>query len=209
MSSEFSNLDSEQLLAKVCERIPEALAEWMRRENASLAQFIRSISGDRLLQTVEVDDLLQEICTAALTGLPTAPFDEYSPTQWLQHLARRRVVDAHRFHFEAKRRDVRRNVSIAGGKTDSSNDGLEGLLAASFTSASAAFSQDIRLRRLQEAIEQLSEEARSAVRLRYDQGMSSKEIAERLGKSDTAVRVLLSRSLRQLEKTLMDVRPTR
>ena len=45
--------------------------------------------------------------------------------------------------------------------------------------------------------------------MRYAEGMSTKSIAEKLGKTDVATRVLLSRSMRQLEKLLEDMRPHR
>ena len=63
--------------------------------------------------------------------------------------------------------------------------------------------------RMQQAIEQLADEQRTAVQMRYAQGLPTKQIAEKLGKTDVAVRVLLSRSMRQLEKLLDDVKPTR
>jgi RNA polymerase sigma-70 factor (ECF subfamily) len=39
--------------------------------------------------------------------------------------------------------------------------------------------------------------------------MPTKQIAEQLGKTDVSIRVLLSRSMRQLEKQLEANRPTR
>ena len=40
-------------------------------------------------------------------------------------------------------------------------------------------------------------------------GPAIEQIAEKIGKTDVATRVLLSRSMRQLEKQLEDVKPTR
>jgi len=134
---------------------------------------------------------------------------EYKPMQWLQQIARRRVVDAHRFHFDAKRRDAGKQQSIHAPSTGSDEMGLEQLLAASMTTPSAAMSQNNRLSRMHMAIEQLSEEQKSAVRMRYVDGLATKQIAEKLGKTDVAVRVLLSRSMRELEKRLQDVKPSR
>ena len=53
-----------------------------------------------------------------------------------------------------------------------------------------------------EALNGLTDDAREALRLRYMEGLPSKEIAERLGKSDGATRVLLSRSLTKLQEIL-------
>jgi RNA polymerase sigma-70 factor (ECF subfamily) len=198
------------LTPRIKQRDAEALASFIEQNRAQLAGFLRSITGEHLLAVVEIDDLLQEVSTAALTGLPTAPLDEYEPMQWLQQIARRRVVDAHRFHFDAKRRDAGRRRSLhAAGTADSSAMGLEQLLALSMTSPSAVVSRDIRVSRMQQAIEELSEEQKTAVRMRYAEGLPTKQIAEKLGKSDVAVRVLLSRCMRQLEKHLQDVKPTR
>lgn len=200
--------DNDELIRKVMAGDSDSLAAYINVCQAQLTGFIRSISSDRLLSVVEVDDLYQEVCTAALAGFATAPMEKYTPMQWLQQISRRRVVDAHRFHFEAQRREAGRQQSLHGGP-NAEGGGLEAMLSASFTSPSAAFSRDVRMIRMQAAIEELGDEARQAVQLRYAEGLASKEIAERLDKSDAAVRVLLSRSLRILEKKLSDVKPTR
>ena len=125
------NHDESDLVERINERDGEALATYIDQNRNRLAGFLRSITGDHLLAVVEIDDLLQEVSTAALTGLETAPLEQYDPMQWLQQLARRRVIDAHRFHFDAQRRDVSRQQSInkpAGDGTSSA--GLEQLLAA-------------------------------------------------------------------------------
>ncbi|WP_182868062.1 RNA polymerase sigma factor [Rhodopirellula sp. JC639] len=205
--------DELALIERIKQKDATALAEYIHQHQSQLSGFVRSITGEHLLAVVEVDDLVQEISAAALSGLPTAPLDEYSPMDWLQQLARRRVVDAHRFHFDAKRRDANRQQSLnAGGSSGSSDDsapGLEQLLAASMTSPSAAFSRDVRMMRMHAAVQSLGEEQRQAIQMRYAEGMPTKKIAEKLGKTDVSVRVLLSRSMRQLEKILADVRPTR
>ncbi len=201
---------NDELLERIKRRDTTALAAYIDQNRAQLAGFLRAITGEHLLAVVEVDDLIQEVATAAVTGLETAPLDQYEPMQWLQQIARRRVVDAHRFHFGAQRRDAGRQQSIhAAGNADSSAIEFQQLLAASMTSPSAAVSRDIRMVRMQAAIEELTDEQKTAVQMRYAQGLPTKQIAEKLGKTDVAVRVLLSRSMRQLEKLLDDVKPTR
>jgi RNA polymerase sigma-70 factor (ECF subfamily) len=189
----------------------DALAEFIQLHHSQLCGFVRSITGEHLLAVVEVNDLVQEIATTALAGLESAPLDQYTPMEWLQQLARRRVIDAHRFHFDAQRRDANRQQSLHGGGAgnDIAAGGLEALLAASMTSPSAAFSRDVRVMRMQQAIENLNPEQQQAIRMRYGEGLPTKIIAEKLNKTDVAVRVLLSRSMRQLEQMLADVRPSR
>jgi RNA polymerase sigma-70 factor (ECF subfamily) len=48
----------------------------------------------------------------------------------------------------------------------------------------------------------LPEEHREALRLRYLEGMPSKQIADKMGKSDGAIRVMLTRSLAKLQQIL-------
>ncbi|EMI52310.1 RNA polymerase sigma factor [Rhodopirellula sallentina] len=205
----------ETLIARIESRDVEALAEYIAIHRDKLAGFVRSITGEHLLAVTELDDLIQEISATAIAGLSSAPLEQYAPMQWLQQIARRRVVDAHRFHFDAKIRDFSKQKSLhapatsAGGSGDEGDGGLERLLAASMTSPSAAVSRDVRMHRMSEAIGTLNEDQQRAIRLRYVEGLPTKAIAEELGKTDVAVRVLLSRSMRELEKQLEDVRPTR
>lgn len=209
MENDDTSNDTE-LLQAIRDRDSDALGRYIDQNRNQLTGFVRSITGEHLLAVVELDDLLQEISATALASLATAPLDQYEPMQWLQQIARRRVVDAHRFHFDAKRRDAGRQKSIHGaGNADASMMGLEQMLSISMTSASAAMSRDIRMVRVHEAIAGLSDEQKEAIRMRYAEGLPTKEIAEKIGKSDAATRVLLSRSMRQLEKQLEDVKPTR
>lgn len=202
--------DDSALIQKIRQRDSNALAVYIEQNRLGLTGFLRSITGARLLNVVEIDDLFQDVSTSALQGLATAPFDEYEPLQWIQQIARRRVVDAHRFHFDAKRRDAGRQQSIhapAGAAPDAMS--LEQLLVASMTTPSAAMSQDNRISRMHGAISKLSDEQQAAIKMRYVEGLPTKQIAEKIGKSDVALRVLLSRSMRELEKLLADVKPDR
>ena len=52
------------------------------------------------------------------------------------------------------------------------------------------------------ALDSLPTEQRDALRMRYLEGLPSKDIAERLKKTDGAVRVMLTRSLAKLQELL-------
>ncbi len=120
-------------------------------------------------------------------------------------LRERRIIDAHRRFFGSQKRDAGKELSLnaaGGGGADTSRPGLLNLLVASMTSASQAFSRDQKQMRMLTALEQLPEEHREALRLRYLEGMPSKQIADKLGKSDGAIRVMLTRSLAKLQQIL-------
>ncbi len=206
----MDHIDEQVQIAAIKGGSTAALADYIQSHRDQLMGFIRAITGTRLMSVMELDDLVQEVSASAFQSLATAPLDQFTPMEWIQQIARRRVVDAHRFHFEAQRRDAGKQQSLhapSGGNDEAL--GLEHLLAASFTTPSAAVSQDIRLTRMQQALGQLSEEQQAAIRLRYVNGLNTKDIAAKLNKTDVAIRVLLSRSVRQLETLLQDVKPTR
>ena len=117
-------------------------------------------------------------------------------------MAERRIIDAHRRFFGSQKRDAAREVSLnaGGGGASSSRPALINMLVASMTSASQAFSRNQKEIRLLAALEKLPAEHREALRLRYLEDMPSKQIADRLGKTDGAVRVMLTRSLAKLQE---------
>ena len=69
---------------------------------------------------------------------------------------------------------------------------LVDLLVASMTSPSQAFSRDQREFRMLQAIETLPEEARTAIQMRYVQGLPTKQIADEMGKGRVFLIVCLS-----------------
>jgi RNA polymerase sigma-70 factor (ECF subfamily) len=117
-------------------------------------------------------------------------------------LAQRRIIDAHRRFFEAQKRDAGREVSLGSAPDDSQHGELINMLVASMTTASKAFSRNQREMRLNDALAALPEDRRQVLHLRYVEGLPTKEIAERVGKTDGAVRVLLTRSLARLQEIL-------
>ena len=72
----------------------------------------------------------------------------------------------------------------------------------SMTTPTQAVVRNERQSRLQEVLASLPAEHREALRLRYVEGLQTKEIARRLNKSDVAVRVLLTRLVRRLQELL-------
>jgi RNA polymerase sigma-70 factor (ECF subfamily) len=120
-------------------------------------------------------------------------------------VAEQRIIDAHRRHFGAAKRDAGREISINAplrGADGAEAGGLASLLAVSMTTPSQAFSRDAREYRLKRAIETLPEEQQAAIRMRYVDGLTTKDIAGRIGKSDVAVRVMLSRTVHKLQQLL-------
>ena len=60
------------------------------------------------------------------------------------------------------------------------------------------------LRQIMEGLTYLSEDRREALIMRFALGMSNREIARALGRSDGATKVLIHRSIKQLEEQLLE-----
>ena len=178
----------------------DALAQYVERQRAPLMSIIRRKMSGGLLSKVEPEDIFQEVCASAMQSLKDVNFADRDPFVWLCHLIDRRIVDAHR-KFSAKKRAAQEEVRILGGNAEQ-GEGIIGMLVASVTSPSSAFSRQQEEARLWTAIRSLPEDQQQALTLRYVQNLGSKEIAEQLGKSDGAVRVMLTRATKRLEKLM-------
>ncbi len=193
----------DELLARVRGGDTEALATFLEERRKPLLAYIERQIGAALRRKVEPEDILQEVSADAVRSLADVQLGDRDPFSWLCQIAERRIIDAHRHFFGAAKRDAGREVPLAGGR-DSQSPGLIDMLAASFTTPSAVFSRNVRQARLLDALQQLPEDQREALRLRYMENLASKEIAERIGKSDAAVRVMLSRAIKRLEAMLSE-----
>ncbi|HVC98322.1 MAG TPA: sigma-70 family RNA polymerase sigma factor [Pirellulales bacterium] len=186
--------------------LPDFSKLMVERRGALLA-YIERRMGAALRGKIEPEDVLQEVGveiarTAGAEVSPVAPGRD--PFGWLCDVAERRIVDAYRRIFGAQKRSAAREVSLQGDGADDSRPGLLNLLVASLTSPTQALARDDRHQRLAAALATLNEEQREALRLRYVEQMPSKEIAKWLGKSDGAVRVMLTRALKSLQTVLTD-----
>lgn len=193
---------TDTLEARVREGDADALGKFISQRQPQLLAYINRQLGAGLRSKVEPDDILQEASAEAVRSLGAIDLSERDPFGWLCQLAQRRIIDAHRRLFGAQKRSAAREVPIDARTGDDSRGGMINLLVASMTTASKAFSRNQREIKLMTALEQLPEDQREALRLRYVEGLQSKEIAERIGKSDGAVRVMLSRSLSKLQTIL-------
>jgi RNA polymerase sigma-70 factor (ECF subfamily) len=182
----------------------EALADLLVARRAPLLGYINSQLGIKLRRKVEADDIFQDVSAEAVRAFDATDFESLDPFGWLCQLAQRRIIDAHRRYFGAQRRTGDREVGLHAGASDTRGAGLVNMLIASMTSPSAVLSRDQRFGRMYSAIAQLPPDQSEVLRLRYLEGLPSKQVAEQIGKSDGAVRVMISRALNQLRKIMAE-----
>ncbi len=203
-NQESDDLVAAELIERIRQHDQTAFVAFIDLRQPQLLAFIGKRLSEQLRTKIEPRDIFQELSVSCLGSFNDVDFAGRDPFRWLCQQAERRIIDAHRHHFGAQKRAAGREVGIHGSGSSGDDAGIENYLAASMTSPSAAFSRGQKEFYLAEAMEQLPDDAREALKLRYLQGLPSKEIAEKIGKSDAATRVLLSRALKRLQEMLAE-----
>jgi RNA polymerase sigma-70 factor (ECF subfamily) len=163
-----------------------------------LRAFVRLRTGPELRQRESSSDLVQSVCREILEQAHRFQYPSESAfRRWLYTTALRKISDRAE-HWRAQRRD-------AGREQQFPSQGGDAALMRRYESFSSP-SQHAMLReeveRVERAFERLSEEQREVISLAHVAGLSRAEIAEQMGRSEGAVRVLLHRSLARLAEVL-------
>ena len=194
---------SDDLLNRLKQGDASALMAFVELKRPALMAFIERSLGPKLRSRVESEDILQEALLSALRAPQDFAVPGRDPFGLFCQMAEQRIVDAHRRFFGAKKRNADREVSVDQNNPEHSSP-LRELLVASLTTPSQALNRGEQQVRLQAALQTLPADTQTALRLRYVDGLPTKDIAHRLGKSDGAIRVLLTRCVSQLQDALRD-----
>jgi RNA polymerase sigma-70 factor (subfamily 1) len=193
---------ADELAERIRNKDTHALVEFIELRRPQLVAFIERNLSASLGRKLEAADILQEVSLSAVGSLATFDLSGRDPFSWLCQLAEHKIIDAHRKLIAAQKRSADREVQSPAPGGETQRGGFIDMLVVSMTTPSGALSRDQREFRLQEALKNLPPESQEALRLRYVEGLPSKEIATRLQKTDGATRVLLTRSLARLQELL-------
>jgi RNA polymerase sigma-70 factor (ECF subfamily) len=157
-----------------------------------------------LAPRVDASDIVQDVMLEANRRLrdylrePTMPFH-----LWLRHLAKDRLIDAHRFHRKAQRRSLDREQAMQAPAwaVESSVQLIAQLLDPDKTPATAAVQQELE-RRLHQAVTQLDDADREVILMRHYEGLGNQEVAAALALTEAAASMRYLRALRRLRAGL-------
>ena len=147
--------------------------------------------GPNLRVRMDPEDVLQEVAIEAVNSWHTLS-DEQNAGAWLVTLARRKVARILRDQIGVAARDPRRERTI---KTELP-------LADRRSGPVTHADRKDRLELLEQAIQRLSDDHRDVILLMKIDGLSAKEVAEQMGRTENAVHLLLSRALKRLAEEL-------
>jgi RNA polymerase sigma-70 factor (ECF subfamily) len=155
----------------------DAAAELYRRHAPSILAYLRM----HMSSWEEAEDVLVEVFLAALEKENFSALRENEQRSWLWRVARNKVIDGFR---AAQRRQILPLEEIAESTFDDEELAPEQL----------ALRQE-EYRRLHTSIEHLSDLQQQVLQMRFVHELRCADIATALGKSEAAVRMLLSRTL--------------
>ena len=149
---------------------------------------------------VGVDDLVQEVFLRALAHKDPLPPDDPDLYRFLVHLARHAVIDAVRAIRAQKRTSQEPDVPLLHGDWSHFGRRVSQVMAETAGPATRV-AQDEAQERLRQAFAALDPDHRRVIGLRQLLGLSARDTAQRMGRSETAVHSLFRRALIAWEAT--------
>ena len=191
------------LIARARQRDERALSELLDAHTQRLLESIRAELGDRLRQRLESQDVMQQVYLDALNNIDRfVDLGHDSFFAWLRRIALNRICDVDRKAFQTIKRGA--EVRAADLGHDASMLPLFDALAGSLTSPSRIADLAERESLLRGALDQLGEDQREVIRLRYLNQLSVTETAAKMDRTERAVRSLCARALIRLRELLGD-----
>jgi RNA polymerase sigma-70 factor, ECF subfamily len=206
MTSE-SSVQTEELERRLKGGDMQALAELFTHERDRLWRVIHFRLAEPLRGRLEPDDVLQEAFLAASQRLKYyVESPATSPFIWLRMIVNQTLVDLHRQHLGAQRRDAAREVSIdRTPHVEATSVSVAIQLIGAFTSPSGAAARADTLALVQAAIEEMDPIDREVLALRHFEELTNSEVAEALGIEQKAASIRYIRALRRLREVLSQV----
>lgn len=162
-----------------------------RRRLAVLAHYRL---GPQLRGLVEIDDILQETLLKAYVQLDQ--FTYRAPgsfLRWTSRIMDHVIADTARYHGRQKRHAA----EMLPLRSEGAPGGLEPVDS---KTPSRLLAQDENLRALLRELDELPDDYREVILLTRLEGMSTREVAERMGKSREAIALLLHRALKRFRQ---------
>jgi RNA polymerase sigma-70 factor (ECF subfamily) len=195
---------SEVLLQRAAAGDQQAVNELFDRHRDRLRAMVRLRINRRLQSRVDPSDVLQEayleVCKrfADYSRAPALPF-----FLWLRHITGQKLLDVHRRHLGAQRRDAAKEILLHhGGLPEASSVSLALELLARITPPShAAMRAELQVG-VQEALNQMDPMDREVLALRHFEMLTNAETAQVLAITKSAASNRYMRALERLKDIL-------
>ena len=189
---------TQELVALAQEGDHSALDQLCRVYGERVQRMVRFRMGRELRSKLESMDLVQDAFVAAVKDLDDFEYrNEGDFLRWMSKIAENRIRD-HMKRLHADKRDIRREVPADDRMTQAGDRPVRTPEPIRTTTPSVIMSISEELDRLENAMNLLKPEHRDVIVLTQIEGLSRKEIGDRLNKSPDAARMLLARAMAAL-----------
>jgi RNA polymerase sigma-70 factor, ECF subfamily len=177
------------------DRHAQELQRLVHVHGAGLMEFVRRLVPPDLTRLIDAQDVVQDTYFEAFQRLAEfCPRDEGAALRWLKTIARNRLIDLVRRHRSAKRDSRRTADEVRRGSVILM---LQELATYSRTPSRSAAAHEF-LGAFQQTLGGLPPDYRDAIQYRYVDGLTFKEVAARMDRTEDATRMLTARGLRAL-----------
>jgi len=193
------NFQTQRLVTLAKDGDQSALNKLFEVYNERILRIVRMRMGQELRSKQESMDIVQDAFISALRSLDNFTYqNEGDFLRWVSKIVENRIRDnIEKLH--ANKRDVRKEIPLSN--TSATQDTFVGTFEPiDNTTPSLIMSNGEGLNKLEKAISELKPEYREVIILTKIEGLSHKEVGEKLGKSPDAVRMLLTRAMSTLSE---------
>ena len=198
------NDKTEQLIADARRGESEAIDQLLERHRGALRRLVGMRLDPKIRRRVDVSDVVQDVLIEANRRLrdfldnPAMPFH-----LWLRHIAKDRIIDAHRRHHVAAKRSVDREQPLAAAATfDRSTMELAAQLCDPELTPAAAVAMRELTQKFETAVDEMDEQDQEVILMRHFEQLSNQEVAQALGISQPAASMRYLRAIRRLRELL-------
>lgn len=195
--------ESRDLAEAAADGDEEALRLLLARHLPELRAFVRLRAGAAVRAREQSSDVVQSVCREVLQHAERFRFpSEGAFRSWLFTTALRKLVDR-REHWLAAKRDLARETPVGSHTGAVDDDELVAAYARLSSPSGHAVARE-EMARLEAAFDRLPEDYREVITLARILGLSHAEIAEQMGRTEGATRMLLARALTELSGLLRE-----
>lgn len=158
----------------------------------------------RVRRRVDSSDILQEAFVEVTRRLEEYRADPRLPFfLWVRLVTAQKLVDLHRHHVEAEKRDVRREL-LDGALAPATSISLARAIVDQSLTPSQALIREEQQQRLREALEGMKEIDREILMLRHFERLSNEECAQVLGLTPSGAKLRHMRAASRLREILRE-----
>ena len=182
----------------------EAINQLMDRHRQSVRRLVQMRLDQKVRVRVDVSDVVQDVLIEANRRLSAYLEDPKLDFHlWIRQIAKDRIIDAHRRHRGTAKRTVDREQPLgASPGMDRSTIELAGQVCDPELTPAAAATQREIIRKVEAALNELSEDHREIIAMRNYEQLSNQEVAQALHLSEPAASMRYLRAVQKLREML-------